>query len=171
MSATFVNGTVVTPAWLNSIDALKGDGSSGGSHYIMRGPSDMDGWTFTDAAGVLSRNSAGAALRVTCVIPLLGRDASVYQQLTEVKIWHLKADTASTAIQLNLYSLSGGVSSSIYLGASTTSGAQTTTIGSLTTGINVATDLYLAVTMVSAAAADKIYGIRAKFNNSLYSTL
>jgi hypothetical protein len=164
---TFLLRTPVTPIWLNAQDSFKGNASTN-LHVLHLGPSDMDGWTFTDAAGVLSRNSASSALRVTCKIPLLARSATVYQQLTEVKIYHLKADTASTAIQLNLYALSGGVSSAIYSGTSTTSGAQTTTISSLTTGPNAATDLYLGVTLVSAAAADKIYGIKATFNNSLY---
>lgn len=164
---TFLLRSVVSPIWLNAIDAFKGDTTN--IHYGMRGPSDMDGWTFTDAAGVLSRNSGSSALRVTCTLPLLGRSATVYQQLTEVKIYHLKADTASTAIQLNLYGLSGGVSSAIYSGTSSTSGAQTTTLSALTTGINVGTGLYLAVTLVSAAAGDKIYGVQYTFNNSLYT--
>lgn len=170
---------VVTHTWCQSVQDTVNNcyAFKGATQYMWLGPAQMMKGSSANASTAMTDGDphywscAGVADKIICSAPLFGTSSTVRAKLTEVVAHVYQAGAAGMTLNAKRVSGMNVASGPSNASLGTTSGAASSgekllTISGLTSGGD--DDSYIRVELVSATANDRVYGVRLKFDLSLY---
>jgi hypothetical protein len=178
---TWVNGTVAAPSWFQNVQDTTNNvyGFKASSMSRWLGPEHAStvasgaSWTVINLAPGVNVWSAANTTNELIFggLPMLYRDASVYQQLTSVAVKLFKNSTATSTVTVRKVAALNGTATpsptGITSATSATAGYQLLLIPSVS-AVNPTDDQYISIGVTAGAVADSVVGVRLTYTNVLY---